>query len=298
MFAVNETARNGLTGNTNPSPSGKSDLPAVSHEDAPKENTEKIRTASVTNSFYLASPEEVKVETEEVSSVSGDPENVPDENLTSGSSSSISDGQISGEQDHTTVALQDDDVGDEQFSGNEFYIRGENIASVTLHLDRDGLYQVTDVRSVGMDGIDEVLQEAEEKSDSETFYAVTSDNVNAEDAVFNVKEKKHAGQDLTLTADELSSDAVGFYIPPEYTENSSAEEDPKAAFQAFTDYMDGGQLDISVTYTDGSTEKQTYDLRTGKLKVSYGADGMNVENEFTESEDEPSVYGVLLTKRG
>lgn len=265
-------------------------------------NASENRTSSVANQFYLAAPDEVSVNEASLSdntSVLKGEQSFPSTSNIEESASDSSENEeesVPGDKNmrnRVLLALHSDG-GNENFSGNEFYIRGQNIQSVTLRIDRDGFYLAEETETTDEEKLADIPVGLQ--NDGETDYEISYDpSADSGGTVYRIRKLKHCGREITLEAGSLEGSAIGFYTPVSYTETLS-DRDQADYFDRSTDYMNGAVMNISITYKDGSTLEQTYTLSTGKLKASLDKNSLKVDNEFVTSEDEPWVYGVLLAK--
>ncbi|MGN0613770.1 MAG: hypothetical protein ACI4JB_07685 [Porcipelethomonas sp.] len=146
------------------------------------------------------------------------------------------------------------------FSGSIFSIRGNNIKSVSLSIDKGSLYKANFSR----------LRTAE-----------TTDSC------------EYIGNEYS---EEYNDDrCFGFYFPEDVcnAHEQEAGSDIKEAWHRCYDDFDGGLLTVRVTYNDGSSDTTRYILSSGKLEVD--PDTMQPNGNITNG-DKPYVYGLLMTK--
>lgn len=142
---------------------------------------------------------------------------------------------------------------DGYYTGCMFQVTGENIASLSLSIDRGGLYR----------------------------YQMHTDLTEAEMTAL--------GTDVTEEYDPEVS--YGFWVPG--VDAALWREDPRAASQESIDTLDGAQLTVEVTFTDGSTQAKTYTLSTGKLRLAQESDGPGgTLLPSLAGDDEAYLYGV------
>ena len=67
----------------------------------------------------------------------------------------------------------------------------------------------------------------------------------------------------------------------------------QAASQTAIDGLDGGLMTVSVTFTDGTEQTNTYLLHTGRLRLA--ADGSNTPLPELAGENEAYLYGVYAS---
>ena len=193
--------------------------------------------------------------------------------------------------DGGTLGFTDDggEMGDSGcYTGLAFKVEGDSIARVRVSISKGELCRMTrtELDRAGLDAADPVHGDGFGEEvfgvDDDTGYLIRWEAVGA-----------------TVDEDYDPSVAYGFYQPASNSEELLAIDDPKESFWSLFDSFDGAELDIEVTYEDGSTEARSYDLHSGKVKVVFPEDGGDFEltQEFTSSYGEPFVYGLLATER-
>lgn len=194
------------------------------------------------------------------------------------------------------------------FTGCLFKITGENIEKVKISLDADGgIY-----RSKMFTEQDISLEEIEAMWNSEDI-GIAGAQV--------CKNEKTKGSDLILPVyDEISEkwyvetlwkldnqieetyddkSTYGFWLnePPIAFEETNLQK----AWHERIDLLEGVKMYVTVTFTDGQVQTQTYTLHSGKLAVEYNEEYQIDLDLFDSSRhltgklavgDEPYIYGV------
>ena len=168
------------------------------------------------------------------------------------------------------------------FTGCLFQVTGENIAKVSLSIDRGGLYryQIRDNLT------DEQLAEYRQAmAEGRIAPAAISQR---DDGVWYMPEMTALG---TGMEEDYDPDArYGFWVSPEEMAPTGLGISIEARMDA--DFFDGGLLTVTVTSGDGTEKTQTYRLHTGELKVEWTGDGdMTVLPELA-GPDDLFVYGI------
>ena len=168
------------------------------------------------------------------------------------------------------------------FTGCLFQVTGENIAKVSLSIDRGGLYRY----QIRENLTDEQLAEYRQAmAEGRIAPAAISQR---DDGVWYMPEMTALG---TGVEEDYDPDArYGFWVSPEEMAPTGLGISIEAQMDA--DFFDGGLLTVTVTSSDGTEKTQTYRLHTGELKVEWTGDGdMNVLPELA-GPDDLFVYGI------
>ena len=170
------------------------------------------------------------------------------------------------------------------YTGCLFRVTGESIKTVSLSVDRGGLY-----RSQVLTGLtDEEVQELwREEEAGGPVCSVYGENV---DGPMNAEVMTALGDSVTEDFDPEVR--YGFWVP-EYQE--AADEDLRQAAWASIDTFDGAKLSVTVTFADGREQSKTYTLSTGRLQVKYGKDGTRTMLPQLAGDEEPWVYGIYAS---
>ena len=168
------------------------------------------------------------------------------------------------------------------FTGCLFQVTGENIAKVSLSIDRGGLYryQIRDNLT------DERLAEYRQAmAEGRIAPAAISQR---DDGVWYMPEMTALGTGMEEYYDPNAR--YGFWVSPEEMAPTGLGISVEAQMDA--DFFDGGLLTVTVTSGDGTEKTQTYRLHTGELKVEWTGDGdMTVLPELA-GPDDLFVYGI------
>ena len=165
------------------------------------------------------------------------------------------------------------------YTGCLFQVTGEGIETVSLSVDRGGLYR------------------------SETRTGLTTEEtralLQAENTVCSVYGEDENGP---MNAEIMT--ALGGSVTEDYDSESwygflaSAPEadwttDPRTAMNDSIDTFDGARLTVTVTFADGGEQSKTYALSTGRLKAIFREDGPGcILLPQLVGDDEPYVYGI------
>ena len=168
------------------------------------------------------------------------------------------------------------------FTGCLFQVTGENIAKVSLSIDRGGLYRY----QIRENLTDEQLAEYRQAmAEGRIAPAAISQR---DDGSWYMPEMTALG---TSAEEDYDPNArYGFWVSPEEMAPTGLGISIEAQMDA--DFFDGGLLTVTVTSSDGTEKTQTYRLHTGELKVEWTGDGdMTVLPELA-GPDDLFVYGI------
>lgn len=168
------------------------------------------------------------------------------------------------------------------FTGSLFQVTGEEIRTVTLSIDKGGLYRNrlhTDLTQEDMAAARKAMEEG-----AMTPAVISQD----ENGAWSMSEMTVLGESVTEEYDPEVQ--YGFWIPPEELV-TDREEDPEQ-FHANVDFFDGAVLTVTVTLADGSSQSRDYRLSTGRLKVVWEEDGTRRLLPQLAGEEDPYLYGV------
>lgn len=167
------------------------------------------------------------------------------------------------------------------YTGCLFQVTGEGIETVSLSVDRGGLYR-SEILTGLTDGEVRKLWQAEEAGGP-----VCSVYGEDEDSPTNAEVMTALGS--SVTEDYDPEVRYGFWVP-EYYEDPDA--DLRQATWASIDTFDGARLTVTAAFADGGEQSKTYTLSTGRLRVEYGEDGTRTMLPQLAGDEEPFVYGV------
>ncbi|MDY3281657.1 MAG: M23 family metallopeptidase [Dysosmobacter sp.] len=170
-------------------------------------------------------------------------------------------------------------------TGCLFQVRGENIRTLTLSVDRGGLYRSETRTGLTKEEVRQLFR-AEESGDF-----VCSVYGEDEDGPMSAEVMTVLGADVT--GDYNPDCSYGFWVPPEDMV-TDPEADLRQEAWANIDTFDGARLTVAVTFADGTRQEKTYTLSTGRLRAEYGADGTLSLLPQLAGDDEPFVYGVYV----
>lgn len=170
------------------------------------------------------------------------------------------------------------------FTGCLFRVTGEGIRTVSLSIDRGGLYRSRTYTDLTDEQVREYLAEWQAGA---PVYSVYGED---ENGPMNAEEMDPLGAGVTEDYDPENS--YGFWMPPEQYQATDADGDPQQSHWDSIDAFDGAVLTAAVTFADGTEQTRSYRLSTGKLLVEYEGGHMVLLPEWAEG-DAPCVYGVM-----
>jgi len=178
------------------------------------------------------------------------------------------------------------------FSGCLFKVTGDNIKSVSASIDKGMIYRTNRVELPNGEAVDAFIrgEMPEAKGADTVMISGTGEEDGPKKLWADLCSKLENG-----FTDEYDPDAsYGFWAPPS-TRPEDPDADLRAEWHSRVDFFDGATLNVTVTFTDGSTSTQTKKLHTGRLGVDYNDAGMYLTGEvFTDKKDynKPYIYGV------
>ena len=176
--------------------------------------------------------------------------------------------------------------GEGDFTGCLFQVTGENIAAVTMSIDRGGLYRYQVRENLTAEQMAEYRQAMSEGS------LVPAAISQRDDGTWYMPEMTALGQSVQEDYDPEAR--YGFWVSPEdMAVNTGLGITTEAQMDA--DYFDGGLLTVTVTSSDGTEKTQNYRLHSGALKVEFAQDNsITVLPELAGPED-LFAYGIYAT---
>ena len=171
---------------------------------------------------------------------------------------------------------------DGYYTGCMFQVTGENIASVSLSIDRGGLYRYqvrTDLTE------EELTAYRQAMAEGTAALAALSQR---EDGTWYTSEMTALGTAVTQAYDPEVS--YGFWVPG--ADAAAWQENAREASQESIDALNGARLAVEITFTDGSSQAKTYTLSTGKLRAEAAEDGTWTLLPALAGDDEAYLYGV------
>lgn len=175
--------------------------------------------------------------------------------------------------------------GADGVTGCVFGIEGENIQSVSLEISKGSLYRMT-----RRSATDEELLYLDDVKDQ--CYYLSSSDENSQGVTLYTCEVLGSSVQESYSADSY----YGFYVDSARVSELKASADMQAQAHGAIDEFDGARLTVRALYTDGSESETVYVLHSGRLGVSYLANGAQLINtDGFVSETEPYVYGIIAT---
>lgn len=173
------------------------------------------------------------------------------------------------------------------FTGCLFQITGENIAGVSLSIDRGGLYRYRTLSDLTGEQMAEYRQAMAE--DRIPPAAISQ----RDDGTWYMPEMTALGAGVQEDYDPEVR--YGFWLSPEDAViNEGLGITVEAQMDA--DFFDGGLLSVTVTFTDGMERTQVYRLYTGSLKVEFLEDNTIVVLPELAGPADSFVYGICAVR--
>lgn len=181
--------------------------------------------------------------------------------------------------------MADPETGD--FTGILFQVAGENIKTLSLSVDRGGLYRSETRTGLTKEDVRQLFQAEEAGGFVCSVYGED------EDGPMNAEVMTVLG--TGVTEDYNPDCSYGFWVPPEEMVTvTDPDADLRQEAWANIDTFDGARLTAAVTFADGTAQEKTYTLSTGRLGAEYGTDGTLSLLPQLVGDDEPCVYGVYV----
>lgn len=178
------------------------------------------------------------------------------------------------------------------FSGSLFKVTGENIKSVSMKVNKGGIYRQREYYYT-----EEQMNDMLKDSPNGNIVIDGSDTV-----MLSSADKKNWTADACWVlgkdaeADYNADDLFGFWIDgATYEQLQNDDDDLQVSWHKTTDYFDGAELEITVSFDDGSEKTEKLSLKTGKLEVDYDNNGnMYYTGNVLDDNDNvtPYDYGV------
>lgn len=169
------------------------------------------------------------------------------------------------------------------YTGCMFQVTGEDIASVSLSIDRGGLYRCR----LRTDLTEAEIAQARRAMEEGTLAAAAI----TQEADGSWSMPEITSPETSVTEDYDPEASYGFWVPGVDAERWQA--DLREASHESIDYLDGARLTVCVTFSDGSTQSKTYTLSTGRLRYAPDGDGPGgTLLPQLAGDDESYVYGV------
>lgn len=170
------------------------------------------------------------------------------------------------------------------YTGCLFRVTGEGIETVSLAVDRGGLYRSESRKGLTTDEVRKLWQAEEAGGPVCTVYGED------EDGPMNAEVMTALGASVTEDFDPEVS--YGFWVPPENYAMEDDNGDMQQSAHDSMDLFDGARLTVTVTFADGGEQSKTYLLSTGPLRVEYHEDGSQILLPQLAGDDQSYVYGV------
>ena len=167
------------------------------------------------------------------------------------------------------------------YTGCLFQVTGEGIETVSLSVDRGGLYR-SETRTGLTDG--EVRRLFQQQERGELVCDVYGED---ENAPMNAEVMTALGAGVTERFDPEVR--YGFWVP---AYEADPDADLRQAAWDSIDTFDGAKLTVTVTFADGREQSKTYTLSTGRLRVEYSEDGRRTMLPQLAGDKESFVYGI------
>ena len=173
--------------------------------------------------------------------------------------------------------------GEGDFTGCLFRVTGEDIASVSLSIDRGGLYRYRLLENLTEE---ELAYYREHMGTPELATAAIS---RTDDGVWYMPEMSALGS--SVQEDYDPDIRYGFWVAPEEMAwNTGLGISTEA--QRDADYFDGAVLTVTAVFENGGEHTRTYRLHSGNLKVERTEDNVLTVLPELAGEGDPYVYGI------
>lgn len=153
--------------------------------------------------------------------------------------------------------------GEGDFTGCLFQVTGENIASVSLSIDRGGLYRCRTLDNLTEE---EMMDLRQRMGTPELATAAISQR---DDGTWYMPEMSLLGE--RAEEDYDPGTLYGFWVSPEdMAWNTGLGITTETRMDA--DYFDGAALTVTAVFENGQERTQVYRLHSGELKVEFAED--------------------------
>ena len=178
------------------------------------------------------------------------------------------------------------------YTGYLFQVQGEDIAGVSLAVDRGGLYRHEPLPDLTDEEIAEIREKLRTGEKTMFDYNVGGHYSIAENRTeWEVDQWTRLG--AQATEDYNPAVSYGFWVPPErVTEAEKQLQDNQEQMRYMLDLFDGARLTVTVTFADGTEQTKTYQLSTGRLKVEYEGDGTMTLLPQLAGDEDLWIYGI------
>ena len=173
--------------------------------------------------------------------------------------------------------------GEGDFTGCLFQVTGEDIDSVSLSIDRGGLYRYRLLENLTEE---ELAYYREHMGTPELATAAISQT---DDGVWYMPEMSALGS--SVQEDYDPDTRYGFWVAPEdMAWNTGLGISAEA--QRDADYFDGAVLTVTAVFENGGESTRVYRLHSGHLKVERTEDYVLTVLPELAGEEDPWVYGI------
>nr|WP_326127631.1 hypothetical protein [uncultured Oscillibacter sp.] len=153
--------------------------------------------------------------------------------------------------------------GEGDFTGCLFQVTGENIASVSLSIDRGGLYRCRTLDNL----TEEEMMDLRQRMGTPKL--ATAAISQRDDGTWYMPEMSLLGE--RAEEDYDPGTLYGFWVSPEdMAWNTGLGITTEAQMDA--DYFDGAALTVTAVFESGQERTQVYRLHSGELKVEFAED--------------------------
>lgn len=176
----------------------------------------------------------------------------------------------------SNVGMFNEEIG--CYTGCLFQLSGADIQSVSISIDKGGLYRSETRTGLKEEELRELFRQ-EEQGELLLCDVDDGDGHQSAEVVTPLGSR--------FTEDYNPAVRYGFWTP-EYVAGDSLSQSHEDCIDVF----DGARLNVSVTYADGSEQSKTYLLSTGRLKTVHEKDGTITVLPQLAGDNESYVYGI------
>lgn len=181
----------------------------------------------------------------------------------------------------SSSGMASEEIG--HYTGCLFRMTGEGIKTVSLSVDRGGLYRSETRTGLTTEEVRKLWQAEEAGGPVCSVYGKD------ENGPMNAEVMTALGTSVTEEFDPEVR--YGFWVPPGEIVTDDAL-DVREQSWANIDTFDGARLTVAVTFVDGGEQSKTYTLSTGKLQVEYDEYGVRNVLPQLAGDEEAFVYGI------
>ena len=196
------------------------------------------------------------------------------------------------------VIFVDAGIGENGYTGIMFSIKGNEISSVDISIDKGELYS-----AIIDDATEEALHDwmAQGMPDMDgnpnTYTIVETHGLEQrEEQDIQTVRIFHCTKRGTNFMEQYDSETYyGFYIPDHIISTMDDETDLAVAAHNMLNIFDGAVLTVTVTCSDGSSFRKEYELSTAKL--AQDKNGTITQEEWTGGDEGAFVYGIVAREK-